>query len=150
MAFAGRQVLGERGVRARVVAGAAIWSVGPGAWDTLDHGVEVPSRDPAFLAAFSAYHTWLDLDGGVIDLAARHLPAKLAVAHRERPFSTPPERWRRFPDAIVHAAGVPMPDPERDAEAPYVYRSGGSELLRRVRRRLAVARARPRRAGRCS
>lgn len=139
VAFAGQQVLGKRGVPARVVAGAAIWSVGSGRWDTLDHGVEVPSRDPALLAAFSAYHTWLDVDGGVIDLAARHLPAKLAAAHRERPFSTPPERWRRFPETIVHAVGMPMLDPERDAEAPYAYRPGGSELLRHVRRRLALA-----------
>lgn len=139
IAFAARDLLRECGVASRVVAGTAAWSVGPGPLDTLDHGLRALSRDPALLVSRGMCHTWLDIGGHLVDLAARCLPVKLEVAHDEQPFSTPPHRWRRFPRVIVHPAGAPMPDVERDAQAAYTYRPGSPELLRRLRRRLAPA-----------
>ena len=123
IAFMAQQVVAERGVAAEVVAGTAIWSVGSGDRDTLDHGVAPATDDPSWLVQAGHFHTWLQMEGGLVDFAARHLRAKFEAAHRDDPFSTPPGRWRAFPDALVHPAGAPMPDPVRD-------RGGGLRLPR--------------------
>jgi len=60
------------GKNARVVAGSAIWSVGPKALDTLDHGVE-RLLPPKMAVAHGDFHTWVVCDGWLIDFAARTL-----------------------------------------------------------------------------
>ena len=131
IAFAARQVLAERGVAATVVAGAAAWSVGPDAGDVIDCGITAGAawtRGPRALVREGHVHTWLTVEGHIVDFAARHLRPVFEAAHRQGVLSTPPARWRAIPDAIVHRAGVPMPDPRRDRRAAYMYRDGGPML----------------------
>ena len=135
MAFAAAQILHSMALQAHVVAGAAIWSVGSGACDTLDHGIAYRSS-PSIAAAAGNYHTWVICEGWLFDFAARTLPAKFARAQAMQPFSTPRERWTRFPEVITHSLANSMPDPLRDPQAPYGYFKRGPELLSEVRRAL--------------
>lgn len=130
-------LLKAEGVHTQLVAGAAMWSVGPGADDTLDHGVA--GRPVSSVAATEAidYHLWLESEDQLIDFAGRYLPYKFGAAHRRAPFSTRPAFWRRFPATIVHDLARPMSDPISDAAAPYGYWTGGNDLLEHVRRDLA-------------
>lgn len=132
MAFAAAELLHAQGRTACVVAGAAMWSVGRGNLDTLDHGVarhSTPRQD----VARGDFHTWLTCDGWLFDFAACTLPVKLNQANAVQPFSSPRRRWRRFPETIVHNLNCPMPDPRRDVRAPYGYYPRGPNLLASVR-----------------
>ncbi|MEX1663139.1 DUF2026 family protein [Thioclava sp. 15-R06ZXC-3] len=132
MAFAAAQILSNMGLQPRVIAGAAIWSVGSGDYDTLDHGIANPSI-PSIAAARGDFHTWVICEGWLLDFAACALPAKLAQTHASQPFSTPRERWTRFPEVITHPLFYSMPDPLRDAHATYGYFKRRPELLSEVR-----------------
>ena len=123
------------GKHARVVAGAAVWSVGPKALDTLDHGME-RLLPPNMAVAFGEFHTWVVCDGWLIDFAARTLPAKFDRAHRAMPFSTRRGKWRKFPKTIRHDLSKPMPDPLTDVRAAYGYHERGPVLLDEVTHRL--------------
>lgn len=138
MAFAAAHILQSMGVQARVIAGAAIWSVGAGAYDTLDHGI-ANRPIPSVAAVKGDFHTWVICEGWLLDFAARALPAKLAQAHATLPFSTPRERWTQFPEVITHPLFHSMPDPRWDRQATYGYFKRGPELLSAVRLALGDA-----------
>jgi hypothetical protein len=130
--FAPQVLLRLHGMDSRVVAGAAIWSVGPGDLDALDHGMS-QSFGSKGDAACANYHTWLDIGGHLFDFGARFLPAKFEATHSTRPCTTPRAQWRRFPKTIVHPAGKPMGNPVTNRRAAYGYAEGPPCLLREVR-----------------
>ena len=134
--FAAQALLHMKGVESRVVAGAAMWSVGPGAINTLDHGI-LQNYGRRRDVASGNYHTWLDIHGNLYDFGARFLPQKLEDAHSVQPFTTPRARWRRFPETIIHRAGAPMGDPITNRHSSYAYAEGFPCLLHELRLQLA-------------
>ena len=75
----GRELLGDFGFDARVVAGEAAWRVGEGDGDVIAHtprvqGFAPSSMPPGKLAL--AYHAWLIVDSHVVDFTTYQLPRK--------------------------------------------------------------------------
>ncbi|WP_417809541.1 DUF2026 family protein [Thioclava sp.] len=131
IAFVAAGELLSAGLRAEVVAGAAIWSVGSKDFDTLDHGV-ADRADPKSDAIRGNFHTWVVCNGWVMDFAARTLSQKFHRAHRMEPFSTGRMKWRQFPDTILHQLSNRMPDPLEHPHDWYRYEDRGPELLEEV------------------
>lgn len=121
------ELLRVMGYDVKLVAGRAMWSVGAGDADTFDHGYKTTGSIELDVET-GRWHLWLELDGWLLDFSSRMLPEKLKLEHQNNPFSTPPHRWRRFPDVIQHDLDKPMPDPFQDRFALYGYWAEHPEL----------------------
>lgn len=133
------ELLRVMGYDVRLVAGRAMWSVGVGDADTFDHGYTTTGSIELDVET-GCWHLWLELDGWLLDFSSRVLPEKLKLEHQNNPFSTPPHRWRRFPDVIRHDLGKPMPDPFQDRFALYGYWAEHPELKQQLLWRMRPAR----------
>ncbi|MEX3984254.1 hypothetical protein AB4Y45_35445 [Paraburkholderia sp. EG287A] len=78
----GRELLGDFGFDARIVAGEAAWRVGDGDEDFIGHTPRVqgfaPSNMPHGKLA-AAYHAWLIVEGNVVDFTTYQLPRKASA-----------------------------------------------------------------------
>ncbi len=131
MAFAAKRILQNTGIACRVAAGRAIWSVGKGDEDTIDHGVTSTGSINTDVAA-GFWHTWIEVDGWLLDFASRLLQEKFETASETQPFSTPKHLWAKFPDVIVHDPRFAMPNPLNNRNDRYGYWEEQPRMLKLV------------------